>query len=72
MEELAVDDCFNAAGFQERDDAVFAVPVAVACAPDFVGVYLTAAGQEDRGFSPASRGGSWPAGRDGIDAGGRV
>ena len=39
--------CFHAAVLQQRDDAVAAVPDAVARAPDFVSVDLAAVGQVD-------------------------
>ena len=69
---LLVDDGLNAAGFEECDDAGCAVPDAVASAPDFVGVDLAAARQNDHGLAAASRADAWSTGGNGIDAGGRV
>ena len=68
--DLTVDDGFYAARFQQCDDAVFPVPIAVACAPHFVGFNLPATGQNDCRLTGALRSGS--AGGDGSDAGGRV
>src|SRR5690349_9319372 len=52
---LLVYDGFDATGFEECDDAVFAVPDAVASTPDFVGIDLAAARQQDNGLAAASR-----------------
>ena len=52
---LLVYDGFYACGFQECNHPVFAVPDAVASAPDFVGVDLAAARQNDHWLAAASR-----------------
>ena len=59
---LLVYDGFHASGFQQCDDPVFAVPDAVASAPDFVGVDLAAARQHDDGLAAAFRTDAWSAG----------
>jgi len=59
---LLVYDGSYAAGFQQGDDAVLAIPDAVARAPDFVGFDLSAAGQHDDGFGAASGTDAWSTG----------
>jgi len=44
VEELLIDDRFDAVVLEEGDDAGAAIPDAVARAPDFVGVDLAAGG----------------------------
>ena len=66
---LLADDGFYASGLEQRDDAVFAIPNAVASSPDFVGVDLAAGGQHDGWLTAASGADAWAAGGDGIAAG---
>ena len=69
---LTSDDRFDLSAFEKGDHSVAPVPDAVARAPDFVGLDLAAAGQEDDGFAATSRTDAWSTGGNRIDAGGRV
>lgn len=57
---------------EQRDHAVFSVPVTVARAPDFVGVDFAAAGEKDQWFAAAPGSHARTARGNWIDAGARV
>ncbi len=59
-------DRFDLAAFQERDDAVAAIPDSVSRSPNFVSIDLPAAGQHYHGFAALPLSHAWSTGRNRI------